>query len=167
MAEARGDYSTLVAQRRAILDSFLRAGRSYPSDIGVQRMNLVRALALTGEHTEAREELQRAAEDLRRAYANADNAARARWLLQSARLYLDGPQPDPPAALTDAQAALAMLQRLGEDARLSELETAADAAQAAGAAESAREWLLQALALAPTPDSRGRLQARLQALDSR
>lgn len=167
MAEARGEYSSLVAQRRAILDSFLRAGRSYPSDIGVQRMNLVRALALTGDHTGAREELQRAAEDLRRAYANADNAARVRWLLQSAQLHLDGPQPDPPAALADAEAAMAMLQRLGEDARLSELETAADAAQAAGAVERAREWLQQALTLARTPESQGRLQARLQALDSR
>jgi serine/threonine protein kinase len=162
LSEAAGDYTRLVAQRREVLEVFLRAGNPYPSDVAVQRLNLVRALERTGSLDEAEAELARANADLERAFGDADHAHRAWAWMQGAALQLRRGESAP--ALTTARAAIAMNQRLGEPTDFSDLMQAAEIARAAHESAQAREWLLQAQNRASTESGRQRATAALDAL---
>lgn len=159
LAESAGEFDDLVAQRREIVEVFLRSPNPYASDIAIQRLNLVRALELTGALDEAEAEMARAMADLDRDLADTDHPSRAWALLQQARLkQLRG---DVAAALAEVERALAMLQRLNEPPGYNDLIEAGEIAAAAGAASRAREWLQAAAALARTERARTRAAAAL------
>ncbi|WP_395794973.1 protein kinase [Aquimonas sp.] len=162
LAESAGDLDELVAQRREIVEVFLRSPNAYASDIAVQRLNLVRALALTAALDEAEAEMARAMVDLDGSFADADHPTRAWALLQRAQLMqLRGERV---AALQEVEHALSMLQRLNEPPSFGDLIVAGEIAASAGASARAREWLQGAAALARNARSRARIAAALATL---
>jgi eukaryotic-like serine/threonine-protein kinase len=162
LSESAGDYSRLVEQRREVLGMFLRRADAYPTDIAVQRLNLSRALALTGELDAAEAELARAQTELDGAFADTDHGLRSWALMQGAGLLQA--RGHHAQALTQAQAAMAMNDRLGEPTPFADLMRAAEMAVAAGASGQARLWLEQAAAQASTEEGRARAAAALAAL---
>jgi tetratricopeptide (TPR) repeat protein len=162
LAESAGELGDLVAQRREILEVFLRSPNAYATDVAVQRLNLARALALTAALDEADAEMARAMADLDHALADADHPNRAWALLQRAQLKQH--RGDHTAALDDVVRALSMLQRLNEPLSFGDLMIAAEIAAAAGDSARAREWLQAAAALSRSEHSRARIAAMLATL---
>ncbi len=155
--ESRGDYVSLLPQRRQILAVFLENPDAYGMDVRAQRFSLARAYELAGDLDSAEAELDTIASELAGADAGVLHAEHVHLFTRRASLSMARCRPQ------DARSAMESAQKLAGNLQLEpdpgDLLLAARIARALGEAGRAEALFDEALAMPTGPEFGRQIEA--------